>query len=98
MKNYLVEGSSIYSSDLSKGIRKLYIGEQHISKNGSEYTFDLNRGEYVDSQGNALQLGDIHQEETPLQRLEEKVDFLLQKQVQRDLEDALQQLEVTPNV
>jgi hypothetical protein len=32
------------------------------------------------------------------EKLEEKVDFLLQKQVERDLEDALQQLEVTPNV
>ena len=35
---------------------------------------------------------------TKQEKLEEKVDFLLQKQVQRDLEDALQQLEVTPNV
>lgn len=32
------------------------------------------------------------------EKLEEKVDFLLQKQVQRDLEEALQQLEVNPGV
>ena len=30
--------------------------------------------------------------------IEEKMDFLLQKQVQRDLEEALQQLEVDPSV
>jgi hypothetical protein len=32
------------------------------------------------------------------EKLEEKVDFLLHKQVERDLEDALQQLEVNPSV
>ena len=32
------------------------------------------------------------------EKLEEKVDFLLQKQVQRDLEESLQQLEVNPSV
>ena len=31
-------------------------------------------------------------------QIEEKVDFLLHKQVERDLEEALQQLEVTPSV
>ncbi len=95
---YFVENNVVYFSDVKKGINKHYIGEQYISKNGSEYTFDLNRGEYVDPQGNALQLGDIHQEETPLQRLEEKVDFLIQKQVQRDLEEALKSQEVMPGV
>ena len=35
---------------------------------------------------------------TKQEKLEEKVDFLLQKQVQRDLEDALKSLEVNPSV
>lgn len=30
--------------------------------------------------------------------IEEKMDFLLQKQIERDLEEALQQLEVDPSV
>lgn len=40
----------------------------------------------------------LENNKTKQEKLEEKVDFLLQKQVERDLEEALQQLEVNPSV
>ncbi|BES65839.1 hypothetical protein SANA_22780 [Gottschalkiaceae bacterium SANA] len=78
---------------------KSEVGDQEKVVAGITYQFDLTRGEYVDAEGKGLSNEDGPSGGVdPLQRVEEKLDFLLQKQVQRDLEETLKSQEVDPGV